>query len=223
MLMFPRKIKMLLNKRQSLTLVKAAVFIFVISIYLIVLVRESMNAMNTIKRYLPTYSLMQFYNAFIGSHLFCNGFLMCRMNATDINRLQIIQNKALKTAFGLDRRFPTEKLYSEVAVNVLPVKGIAYLNLLLLTKKYILTYSEDFEVIHDGRRKNQLKFTRFRKMLADDLICLGPRVFNQLPLEIREIKSYNIFKRKLKAFLLENRLIFLRGNQLDVNNLFKSA
>ena len=46
MLMFPRKIKMLLNKRQSLTLVKAAVFIFVISIYLIVLVRESMNAMN---------------------------------------------------------------------------------------------------------------------------------------------------------------------------------
>jgi len=44
MLILPRKIKMLLSKRQSL--VKAAVFIFAFSIYLIVLVRESMNAMN---------------------------------------------------------------------------------------------------------------------------------------------------------------------------------
>lgn len=191
--------------------------------HLVKKISQSMNAMNTIKKYLPTYSLMQFYNAFIGSHLFCNGFLMCRMNVTDINRLQIIQNKALKTAFGLERRYPTEKLYNEIAVNVLPVKGIAYLNLLLLIKKYILTNSEDFEVINDGRRKNQLKFIRFRNMLADDLVCLGPRVYNQLPLEIREIKSYNSFKRKLKIFLLENKLIFLRGNQLDVNNLFRSA
>jgi hypothetical protein len=46
MLMFQRRVKMLLNKRQSLTFLKAAVFIFVISIYLIVLVRESMNVMN---------------------------------------------------------------------------------------------------------------------------------------------------------------------------------
>ena len=37
---------MFLNKRQSIMLLKAAVFIFVISIYLIVLVRESINAMN---------------------------------------------------------------------------------------------------------------------------------------------------------------------------------
>lgn len=46
MLIFPRKIKMLLSKRQSLTLLKAAAFIFVFSIYFIVLVRESMNAIN---------------------------------------------------------------------------------------------------------------------------------------------------------------------------------
>ena len=174
-----------------------------------------------IKKHLPSYSLLQFYNAFIASHIFCNGFLVCRMNAGDINRLQTIQNKALKTAFGLERRFSTEKLFSEVAVNVLPVKGIAFFNLLLLTKKYILTNHDDFEVILDGRRKGQLKFPRFRKvLLANDLICLGPKVFNQLPLEIREIKGYNQFKKKLKKFLLENKLIFLRGNQLDVNNMF---
>ena len=187
-------------------------------------VSQSMNAMNVIKKHLPAFSLMQFYNAFIGSHLFCNGFLLCRMNAVDINRLQVIQNKALKTAFGLERRYSTEKLFIDVAVNVLPVIGIACYNLLLLTKKYILTASVDFEIINEGRRVKQLKFPRYRKaILANDINCLGPKVYNQLPLKLREINSFNLFKRKLKTYLLENKLTFLRGNKLDVNNLFKSA
>lgn len=186
-------------------------------------ISQSVNAMNVVKRHLPTYSLLQFYNAFIGSHFFSCGFLMCRMNAGDLKRLQIIQNKSLKIAFGLDRRFPTDSLFMDVAVNVLPVLGIACFNLLLLVKKN-LTISEDFEVVVDGRRKKQLKFPRFRKfLLANDFTCLGPKVYNQLPLEIREINRYNVFKQKLKNFLLENKLIFLRGNQLNVNNLFKSA
>jgi hypothetical protein len=186
-------------------------------------ISQSVNAMNVIKRYLPTFSLLQFYNAFIGSHYFSSGFLMCRLSAGDVNRLQRIQNKSLKIAFGLDRNFSTEKLFKEVAVNVLPVIGISCFNLLLLTKKYILTNSDDFEVIDEGRRKKQLKFLRYRKkVLSNDLICLGPHVYNQLPLEIRDISSYNQFKWKLKTYLLEHKLIFLRGNQLNVNNLFKS-
>jgi len=187
-------------------------------------ISQAVNAMNVIKCHLPTCSLLQFYNAFIGSHLFSSGFILCRLNAGDINRLQRIQSKALKIAFCLDSRFPTEKLFTEVAVNVLPVTGIACFNLLLLTKKYIITNSEDFEVITEGRRKKQLKFSRFRKkVLTNDLICPGPFVYNQLPLEIREISRYNQFKQKLKTYLLEKKLIFLRGNQLNVNNLFKST
>ena len=61
------------------------------------------------------------------------------------------------------------------------------------------------------------------RILANDFTCLGPKIYNQLPLEIREINRYNVFKQKLKKFLLENKLIFLRGNQLHENNLFKSA
>jgi hypothetical protein len=192
--------------------------------HLVSKISQSVNAMNVLKKYLPSYSLMQFYNAFIGSHFFSSGFLMCRFNAGDLNRLQTIQNKSLKSAFGLDRRFSTEKLFSDIAVKVLPVIGIAYFNLLLLTKKYILTNPEEFEVITDGRRKNQLKFVRFSKnVLSNDLLCLGPKVYNQLPLEIREISRYNQFKHKLKTYLLKYKLIFLRGNQLDVNNVFKST
>ena len=184
-------------------------------------ISQSVNAMNIIKKHLPTYSLLQFYHAFIGSHLFSSGFLLYRMNAEDLKRLQVIQNKSLKIAFGLDKRFSTEKLFTEVAVSVLPIMGIACFNLLLLTKKYILTNLEDFEIISEGRRKNQLKFLRYRKnILAKDLICLGPKVYNQLPLEIRDISRYSLFKQKLKTFLLEHKQKFLEGSQLNVNNFF---
>lgn len=187
-------------------------------------ISQSMSAMYVIRNQLPTSSLMQFYNAFIGSHLYCNGFLICRLSTVDIHRLQVIQNKALKTAYGLERRFSTEKLFNEVAVNVLPVMGIAYLNVLLLTKKYVLGSFDDVEEITEGRRKNQLKYPRFRKkVFSDDISCLGPKVFNQLPPEIREIRSYSVFKRKLKNFLLNNKLIFLRGSKLDVNNIFETV
>ena len=136
--------------------------------------------------------------------------------------LKIKINRSLKIAYGLERRFPTEKLFTEIAINVLPVIGIACFNLLLLIKKSIITNSGDFEIINEGRRRKQLKFLRFRKkVLANDLICLGPNVYNQLPLEIREISKYNQFKQKLKTYLLEKKSIFLRGTQLDVNNLFK--
>jgi hypothetical protein len=67
-------------------------------------------------------------------------------------------------------------------------------------------------------------YPRFRKKaLADDILCLGPRLYNQLPLEIREIKKYYLYKKKLKIFLLENKLNFLRGDELNVNKAFQSA
>lgn len=59
-------------------------------------ISQSMNAMNIHKWHLPSYSLLQFYNAFVGSHLYNNGFLLYRLKAEDINRLQIIQNRHLR-------------------------------------------------------------------------------------------------------------------------------
>lgn len=146
------------------------------------------------------------------------------MTNDDINRLQRFQNRSLKIAYNLEKRFSTVELFMKVATNIMPVTGIAYLNLLLLVKKSLLSYENDeFEVIQEGRRKQQLKFQRYSKnILAKDFLCLGPTVYNQLPLEIREIKSYNLFKRKLKSYLLECKQVFLRGNQLDVNKIFST-
>ena len=60
-----------------------------------------------------------------------------------------------------------------------------------------------------------------KNVLARDFLCLGPTVYNQLPVEIRKIQRYYQFKTKLKNFLLENKQIFLRGTQLNVNKIFE--
>lgn len=41
----PRKVKMIFTKRQSLVILKAAVFVFVLSLYFLVLIKESKNVM----------------------------------------------------------------------------------------------------------------------------------------------------------------------------------
>lgn len=183
----------------------------------------SLNAMTIIKHHLPAELLIQFYNAYISSHLFYSGFVLCRLSMVDINRLQRIQNKALKIVYGLDKRFSTIELFTKVAVNVLPVVGIAYYNLLLLVKKNLLAKDDAdriFDVIKEGRRSQQIKFDRFHKnVLARDFVCLGPMLYNQLPLEMRELEKYNAFKRNLRTYLLDKKEILLRGNQLIVNKL----
>ena len=139
----------------------------------------------------------------------------------DVNRLQTVQNRALKMAFGLDLRHSTEDLFNMFAINTLPVVGIAYFNLLLLIKKELLSgNAENFLVIRDGRRKLQLKFGRFtKKMHGRDFLCLGPSLYNQLPLKLRELKSYRIFKKELKTYPLERKINFLSGELLNNNKL----
>lgn len=66
------------------------------------------------------------------------------------------------------------------------MRGIAYFNLILLVKKNLLEKDETirvFEIIIDGRRKQQIKFGRYKKkVFQNDFLCLGPTVYNRLPL-----------------------------------------
>jgi hypothetical protein len=188
-------------------------------------ISQSIGAMNIIKNYLPRTCLLQFYHAFIGSQLFYNGLVLCRLTNFDLNRLQRAQNRAMKLVYGLERRHSTLDLFTNYATEVLPVKATAFFNLLLMVKKSLISTNgenhSDWQIIDVGRRRNQIKYPKFhKKVFCDDFICLGPAVYNQLPPEIRELNRYNVFKRELKSYLLQKKEIFLRGDQLDVNKLF---
>ena len=184
---------------------------------------QSINAMNIVRNYLPVDLMLLFYHSYIASHLFYCGFMLCRFSFEDIKRLQRIQNKSLKFAYNLERGHSTVDLYMNIALDILPVLGIGFYNLLLLVKKDLLSGESNFEEIQDGRRCQQLKYARYHnKIFAKDFLCLGPIVYNQLPVEIRKIQHYNQFKRQLKTFLLENKQIFLKDTAPNVNKIFKS-
>jgi hypothetical protein len=141
--------------------------------------------------------------------MFYSGLMLCRLTNGDLNRLQTVQNKALKTVYGLENRYSTSVLFTKIVKTILPVKAIGYFNLLLLVKKYILNEIElrdnDWKLDDSCRRSLQIKFSRFKKnILGSDLVCLGPIVFNQLPPEIRVIEKHHKFKKELKAYLLVN-------------------
>lgn len=55
----------------------------------------STRAMMTVRRYLPTSTLLNFYNAYISSHLMYCSFALSRLKTDQIKRLQTLQNRAL--------------------------------------------------------------------------------------------------------------------------------
>jgi hypothetical protein len=185
---------------------------------LIVKVSQSIRALNIVKGHLPTQQMLQYYHAFIGSHLYYCSFLISRLNAGQIQRIQVMQNRSLKIVFGLHHRTPTIDLFTKYAPRVLPVIGIVYLSHLMLIKKSILAQDNSMpkiEMINDGRRAGSLKIDRFRiKAYEKDFVCFGSSIYNNLPANIKGITELPQFKNACKDWLLSKIDLLLDPQQL---------
>jgi hypothetical protein len=185
---------------------------------------HSLRAIRVIRNYLPINVVWQFYNAFMTLHLNYCSFLLIRLPAELIVRLQVLQNRGLKAAFGLDIRHSTKELFEKHAPEALSTVGIAYLSILTLTRKSLNNNDESlptFELISEGRRKNQIKTTvRCKKdILKSDIVFLGPFLFNQLPDEIRTTKNVEQFKARTKRYLLGKRDLLLDNQILKTHKI----
>jgi hypothetical protein len=186
-------------------------------------ISQSIHALSIIKCHLPTQQMLQYYHAFIGSHLYYCSFLMSRLNAGQIQRLQVMQNRSLKIVFGLHHRTPTLDVFTKYAPKILPVTGIFYLSHLMLLKKSILAQDNSMpkiDVITEGRRAGSLKIERFKcKIYERDFVCFGTSIYNQLPTNIKEITKIHQFKGACKDWLLSKTDELLNPRQLVPHKL----
>lgn len=104
------------------------------------------------------------------------------------------------------------------ATNILPVVGIIFMSHLMLIKKCLLSSDgsmPNIEVIQEGRRTGNLKIKRFKTVTYEkDVLCYGAQIYNQLPIEIRELTSITKFKQKCKGFLLDKKDLLLQPGQI---------
>lgn len=145
------------------------------------------------------------YFALIHSHLsYCTALWGASSLA---EKIQVAQNKSLRTVYNVDNRSNRVELY--LLADVLPLAG--------LYKKQVSTYIYKNKNVTDGvvktfqnkyntKGKRNLQISNNRLELTAQRISVnGSIMYNQLPWNIRKVKTLNSFITKLRRNLMEPR------------------
>ena len=178
-------------------------------------VRYQLRNLGFIRKYLTRSAAEQLIHALISSRLdFCNS-LFCNLPQREINRLQVLQNRAARLlTFTKNTSHISPVLRS---LHWLPVKKrIAFKILLLVYRtlnKSAPTYLQDILSPYNPSRtlrsssSNKLQTPRVKHSWGERTFSyLGPKLWNELPSSLRKSSSLDKFKSSLKSHLFSQTL-----------------
>lgn len=158
--------------------------------------------------FLPIKILRQPYFSIAHSHLSYAAIVWASAKNKILNKLQILQRRALKACFRLCTRHSTFDLYSNKATNILPLKSIRVQQAceLVFSSLHCDTPANvNFSYTASSNRHNRrqlLTMPRIHTKIGEcSLSHFGPFCYNQLDREMHNIDDDRIFKRKLKIYL----------------------
>lgn len=161
------------------------------------------------------------YSSLIHSHLVYMVPIWGVVSQSTINPIQVLQNRAIRNVYGLNSRYNRVQLFREA--KILPVRCLSFAKIAEFVFKALkgLTRSPiNFETIGGTtRQKNLLKVQRSKNNHGKlNMKSLGPKIFNEIPKEIANASSLQLFKLKIKNFILSSHLIetLLKKNFLDI-------
>lgn len=155
--------------------------------------------------------LEKIIHAFISSRLdYCNSVFTC-FNKKALNRLQLVQNSAARLLTGTPRMSHITPVLS--TLHWLPVKHRIDFKILVVTfralhsqaPQYILDLLTPYSAGRTLRSSSQnllvIPKTRFKTRGDLSFQAMAPKLWNALPLSIREVDSVESFKKQLKTHL----------------------
>lgn len=152
------------------------------------------------------------YMAFIKSHLTYLANIWGDGNKRELDRLQRTQNIIIKHLFALDIRTSTETLYNSTKflktneiIRHEKLKFIYKLKNNLIDSSIHLQLNSDMHY-HNTRNSNNIHVNQNNNNAGRQRVIHGCAVlFNDLPTEIREAKTYDKFKALTKEHIIKNR------------------
>lgn len=150
------------------------------------------------------------FQALVQSHCNYLNIAYGHKKSTELRSLQRLQNKALKSVANLPILYPTIKLYRDVFPSVLPVYGSYKFQLLLYVYKCL--HDIGHHTVHflrnqhtiNTRNTDNLKvvFCQYETTKQRIEYC-GSREFNTLPLHLKQIERFSLFKLSIRDYLLQ--------------------
>jgi hypothetical protein len=174
---------------------------------LVRILAHGINSLMILKESVTRRALKQFYFAHIQSHIDYCAFALLRARAIDILRLQRLQIRALKIIFDPPDDISPESLFKNFAKTILPIRGSIFKSAFTFVYKCLHTKDGSLPTIQrlsSGRGPNLQLAVAKKKVLKDDPTHSGVKLFNNLPLAIRETVDTPRFLGEVKLHLIHH-------------------
>ena len=168
-----------------------------------------------IRKFLSMDSTKTLIHAFVTSHLdYCNS-LLAGIPQYQLQRLQKVLNAAARLIYQIPRHSHITPIL--ISLHWLPVKFRVDFKIALLVYKalngsapsYISALlspksASKYDLRSDDQDLLQVPATKLKTVGDRAFTSAAPRIWNTLPLEIRQSENISIFKKQLKTFLFKN-------------------
>lgn len=162
-----------------------------------------------LKRVIPKPALLNIYYSLVNSRLSYLNVVWCSGYKTSLNKLGILQNKAVKNIFNLPYRYRTIDLYTKY-----PLKSIDFLykfNTIMFIRKNLqnrihsnISFSSNTSN-YETRNKSKIQLNNINNNYGKfDIKFNGAKLYNSLPTELSSITNILTFKKQLSSWLAKN-------------------
>lgn len=173
-------------------------------------ISKKVNYLSRISKYLSTWTKRIIYNTIIHPHFTYCPTIIFMLNNTQINDLQIKQNKALRNI--LNCNIYTRVKFMLDCANILSVRQSVMLNVFLFIYKLLnnmlpkhlfdsCTFVSD---IHNYATRGQHNFYIQRTSTnfgENQLFIKGLKLYNDLPIDVKNSQNLNVFKKKCISYV----------------------
>ena len=169
---------------------------------------KSIGILNKLKYYLPLIVMKTLYRTFIQPYLLYGLQSWYSTYSNNTKSVVMLQKRAIRTITNSDYLAHTGPLFK--ALSILQIDHLFKYQILTYMYKTI-NWHYDLKVLaalnlqtdihhYNTRNANSYRLPNYRKSMSRfSLIYLGPSLWNQLPLQIRDIPSFRKFKSRLIA------------------------
>jgi hypothetical protein len=179
-------------------------------------VASATGALWKLKYILPFDAKKLIYNSLIETSFNYMSIIWGMSPTAALSSIQIIQNRALRNVYNLDRLSNRVDMYTHKVENHLPIRGISLLN--IATYMYQATHGKilsniNFETSSQLGRQGLRNMNNLRPVKARtncgklSIDSLGPKIFNAIPDNIKTAKHEHAFKWILKCHLRNEKFI----------------
>lgn len=167
----------------------------------------SIGMLNKVKNKLNTKSLILLYNSFIYSHLNYCSHIWGNTYLSNLNRIVILQNRAIKT-ITKSKFFINNFLISNKSLNFADIVKLNTIKFCFRARQKLLPINLQHKFQSNERYKNNFirKKARTSRKLHT-LSNIGPKLWNDLDQNIKDIKTANTLKHKYKLHLISKYVI----------------